>query len=243
MIKGIYTSASAMVPRLKKQELVANNLANASTPGYKKDRLFVQELTKAEKRLRPQQSDWQEPMINQIYTSFAPGVFDRTGNPLNMAIDGDGFFQVELADGTRALTRNGAFSVSPEGLLEIPGGAYLIGEGGTIEVGAGKVEVSGTGIVTSDGQNVGRIVPVTVENIDSLQKVGGSLFIVPEGTEMTPVTTANIQQGFLEASNVDIVKEMIEMIISFRNYEADSKAIKTQDDSLEQLFNRVGSSR
>ena len=69
------------------------------------------------------------------------------------------------------------------------------------------------------------------------------MFIVPEGTELTPVTTSTIQQGFLEASNVDIVKEMIEMIISFRNYEADSKAIKTQDDSLEQLFNRVGSSR
>lgn len=243
MIKGIYTSASAMVPRLKKQELVANNLANASTPGYKKDRLFVQELTKAEKRLRPQKSDWQEPMVDQIYTSFAPGAFDRTGNPLNLAIDGDGFFQVELADGSRALTRNGAFSVSADGLLEIPGGATLIGEGGAIEVGSGKVEISATGIVTSDGQNVGRITPVTVENFDTLHKVGGSLFVVPEGTELIPIETSNIQQGFLEASNVDIVKEMIEMIISFRNYEADSKAIKTQDDSLEQLFNRVGSSR
>lgn len=239
MIKGIYTSASAMVPRIKKQELTANNIANATTPGFKKDQIFIQELTKAEQKARPQKSDWQQPMIDQIYTSFAPGVFDRTGNPLNLAIDGDGFFQIELPDGTRALTRNGAFSINPDGMLEIPGGALVMGEGGPIEVGSGEIEISATGIIQSDGAIVGQITPVTVTNLMLLEKIGNSLFIVPDDAEVIEVETSTIQQGYLETSNVDIVREMIEMIISFRNYEADSKAIQIQDQSLEHLFNRV----
>ncbi len=239
MIKGIYTSASAMVPRIKKQELTANNIANASTPGFKKDQIFVKELSKAEQKIYPKKTDWQKPMIDQVYTSFAPGVFDRTGNPLNLAIDGDGFFQIELPGGTQALTRNGAFSVSSDGMLEVPGGALVLGDGGPIEVGSGKIEVSATGIVSSNGANVGKIVPVTVNDLTKLQKIGNSLFVLPDDAELIPVETSTIQQGYLEASNVDIVREMIEMIISFRNYEADSKSIQVQDQSLGHLFNRV----
>ena len=243
MIKGLYKSASAMIPRIKKQEIAANNLANASTPGYKKDRLFTKELSKAEKKIAPKRSDWEQPMIDQVYTSFAPGVFDNTGNPLNLAIDGDGFFTIELIDGTRALTRNGAFSVSQEGFLEVPGGAFVVGESGPIEVGSGQVEISATGIVSSDGSKVGTITPVTVNDFQQLNKVGGSLYLVPDDVELIPATNTTVRQGYLESSNVDIVKEMIEMIISFRNFEADSKSIQVQDNSLEQLFNRVGGGR
>lgn len=240
MIKGLYKSASAMIPRIKMQEISANNIANASTPGFKKDRLFTKELSRAEKKLLPKRDPWQQPMVDNVYTSFTPGVFDRTGNPLNLAIDGDGFFTLELPDGTRALTRNGAFSVSDQGFLEVPGGGLVMGEGGPIEVGAGQVEVSATGIVSSDGTSVGRITPVTVNNLQELEKVGGSLYLVPEGVELQDASKATIQQGYLEESNVDIVKEMIEMIISFRNFEADSKSVQVQDNSLEQLFSRVG---
>jgi len=230
-----------MIPRIKKQELVANNIANASTPGFKKDTIFTRELSRAEERLRPGKSDWQRPMIDEVYTNFAPGVFDKTGNPLDLAIDGDGFFQLELADGSTALTRSGAFTVDNEGFLSFPGGARLLGEGGAIEVGNGQVTVAQSGEVQSDGSTAGRITPVTVENLDRLEKVGSSMFIVPEGTTLIPVATSTIQQGFLEAANVDIVREMIDMIISFRQYEADSKSLQVQDQSLDHLFNRVGS--
>lgn len=241
MIKGLYRSASAMIPRIKKQEASANNIANASTPGYKKERIFTKELSRAELKIAHKRNDWEQPMVDKSYTSFAPGVFDHTGNPLNLAIDGDGFFQIELPDGTKALTRNGAFSVSPQGFLEIPGGALVMGEGGAITVGSGDVDVSSTGIVSSDGLTVGQITPVTVNDLQSLEKIGSSMFVVPEGEELIPETKSTIQQGYLEASNVDIVREMIEMIISFRNFEADSKSISVQDQSLEHLFQRVGS--
>lgn len=241
MIKGLYTSASAMIPRIKKQEAAANNIANASTPGFKKERIFTKELSKAELKIAPRRNEWEQPMVDKSYTSFAPGVFDKTGNPLNMAIDGDGFFTLELPDGTKALTRNGAFSVNNQGQLEIPGGALVMGESGAIEVGSGVVEVSGTGIVSSNGLAVGQITPVTVNDLQALDKIGNSMYVVPEGEELIPSTKSTVQQGYLEASNVDIVREMIEMIISFRNFEADSKSISVQDQSLEQLFSRVGS--
>jgi len=241
MIKGLYKSASAMIPRIKKQEASANNIANASTPGFKKERIFTKELSRAEMKIAHTRNDWEQPMVDKSYTSFAPGVFDNTGNPLHLAIDGDGFFTIELPDGTRALTRNGSFSVSNQGLLEIPGGALVMGEGGAIEVGSGAVEVSGTGIVSSDGLTVGQITPVTVNDLQALDKIGSSLFVVPEGEELIPATKSTVQQGYLESSNVDIVREMIEMIISFRNFEADSKSISVQDQSLEHLFSRVGS--
>jgi flagellar basal-body rod protein FlgF len=240
VIKGIYTSASGMIPRVKKQELSANNLANASTPGFKKDAIFTHELSRAKRKLLPRKSDWQQPMVDEIYTNFAPGVFDKTGNPLDLAIDGDGFFQLELSDGSTALTRAGAFTVNNEGLMCFPGGALLLSEGGPLEVGSGQVIVAQNGDVQVDGGSVGRLIPVTVADLDQLEKIGSAMFRVPDGVPLISVDTATIQQGFLEAANVDIVREMIEMIISFRQYEADSKSVQIQDQSLDHLFNRVG---
>jgi len=239
MIKGIYTSASGMIPRLRKQELTANNLANASAPGYKKDLLFTHELTKAEKKLAPKRTDWEMPMVDTTYTDFTPGTFDQTGNPLDFAIDGDGFFQIQLDDGSRVLTRAGNFEVNPQGQLAFPGGGVLIGEGGPIEIGGGKVTVAATGEVDVDGSVVGKIVPVTVPDLTQLKKIGGMMFVVPAGVEPSASPHATIQQGYQETSNVDIVSEMIEMIISFREYEANSKAVQTQDQSLDHLFNKV----
>jgi flagellar basal-body rod protein FlgG len=230
-----------MIPRIKKQETSANNIANAATSGYKKDQVFTRELSRAERKLKPKKSDWEQPMIDDIYTSFAPGVFDKTGNTTDFAIDGGGFFQLELGDGTQVLTRSGAFEVDSDGFLSFPGGARLVSESGAIEVGNGVISVGTDGTVESDGSVVGRIVPQTVADLDQLEKIGSSAFRVPDGVALIPVETATIQQGFLEASNVDVVREMIDMIISFRNYEADAKAIQAQDQSLDHLFGRVGS--
>lgn len=239
MIKGIHTSASGMLPRLRKQELLANNLSNASAPGYKKDMLFTRELTRAEKKVMPKRSDWEVPMVNSTYTDYTAGTFDKTGNPLDLAIDGEGFFQLELDNGSRVLTRAGNFEVNAAGQLAFPGGALLIGEGGPVEVGEGALSISSTGEIDVNGSTVGKIVPVTVPDLTQLKKIGGLMFEIPEGVQPTPVPTATIQQGYLETSNVDIVSEMIEMIISFREYEANAKAVQTQDQSLDHLFNKV----
>jgi len=243
MIKGLYTSASGMMPNLKRQEATANNIANAGVSGFKKDAVFSRELSKAEKKVAHRRTDWEKPMVDDLYTDYSQGHFSKTGNQFDLAIEGDGFFTLQLDDGTTALTRSGSFSVSSDGLLSHPSGGTVLGEGGPIEVLGTEFAVAQDGEVQVDGTVVGRIVPQTVENLDDLEKIGGSLFAVPEGVNLNQVQFSSIRQGFVENSNVDIVREMVDMIISFRAYEANSKAVKSQDNSLNHLFQRVGLGR
>jgi len=240
MIKGLYKSASGMLPSLKKQELTANNVSNVSTPGYKKDSMFTKELSRAESKMSIKKSDWQQPISPEIYVDFQSGAFDRTGNALDLAIDGDGFFTIQLEDGSTAITRNGSFTVNREGLLSVPGGGIVLADGGAVEIGNGQVAVSASGQIEIDGANAGKITPVTVNDLQSLTKIGKSMFLVPQNEELVPVTTSTIRQGYLESSNVDIVSEMVNMIIAYRNYEANAKALQSQDTSLASLFSRVG---
>ena len=111
MIKGIYTSASGMLPQVKKQEITANNVANAASTGFKKDRLFTKELTDAEQKNLKTNADWIKPMVSKVFVDHSPGVFERTGNPLNLAINGDGLFTIQLSDGQVAVTRAVALEV------------------------------------------------------------------------------------------------------------------------------------
>ncbi len=239
MIKGLYRSASGMLPTIKRQETIANNVSNANTAGFKKDAVFTKELTKAQRKHLPVRSDWEQPMIDDVYTNFEGGSFARTDNPLDLAIDGDGFFQVELADGRTALTRSGSFSVNREGLLAHTDGPILLAEGGAIEPGNGTLTVSAAGEIEVNGNVIGRVRPVTVDNLQILEKIGASLFVLPEGVQTTPVNNSVIRQGYLEESNVDIVREMIDMIVAFREYEANARAVTTQDNTLDHLFKRV----
>lgn len=240
MIKGLYTSASGMLPQVKKQEITANNVANAGATGFKKERLFTKELNRAEIKQIKTKSDWERPMATSTFVDYSPGVFDHTGNPLDIAIDGDGFFTLKLEDGTIALTRAGSFEVNADGVMSFPGGATLEGEGGALQIGNGRVTIAATGEVQVNDFSVGRIIPVTVDDLSKLTKVGSSLFIVPQNVPLIPVPISTIQQGYLETSNVDIVSEMVEMIISYRTYEANANSVRTQDESLEKLFSRVG---
>ncbi len=239
MIKGMYRSVSGMLPNMKKQEAIANNLANASTSGYKKDVEFSRELSKAELKTKPRTNDWQSTLDSRVRVDFTLGAFDKTGNPLDMAIDGDGFFALQGPDGSNALTRSGSFVVDSEGFLALPGGYRLLGEGGALQVGSGELKVAASGEVEVDGLAVGTIVPRSVADLDTLQRLGGSLFEVPQGEEVIPSINATIQQGYKESSNVDVVAEMVDMIVSYREYEANAKALQTQEATLDHLFRRV----
>lgn len=239
MIKGMYSSAAGMIPRVKSQERIANNIANATTAGFKKDKAFVRELSRAEQRLTPSQVDWRKPVAEQTYVDYSAGIFDRTDNPLDLAIEGDGFFLLQDDQGGQYLTRAGTFSVNADGILEFPNGYSLIGDGGSIGVGSGAVTVSATGEVQSDGNLVGRITPVTVPDVQDLQKIGHSMFVLPAGSQPAPATEFSIRQGYLETSNVEIVREMVDMMVAYRTYEANAKALQTQDGSLDHLFQRV----
>ncbi len=239
MIKGLYRSGSAMVPRIKQQETLANNLANVSTPGYKKDMLFTRELTKAQAKSIPRQSDWQTPMIDQVYTQYSQGTLDKTGNPLDLALEGEGFLMLETPTGENLLTRAGNFAVDSEGFLATPDGNRLMGSSGTLNVGSGVLTISESGEIEVDNNIIGSIRVVEIEEPNKLQKTGRSGFMIPDGVEPIAAVNFAIRQGYLENSNVDMVKEMVEMIVSYRNYEADAKSLQTQDESLEKLITNV----
>ncbi|UCD17476.1 MAG: flagellar basal-body rod protein FlgF [Candidatus Zixiibacteriota bacterium] len=240
MIKGLYRSASAMIPRIKQQETIANNLANAAAPGFKRDKVFSKELSRVQAKQAMSRSDWQTPMIDQVYADHSQGTLDRTDNPLDMALEGSGFFVLEGEDGELFLTRAGNFMVSPDGFLVSPGGHRVLSEGGPIAITSGEISVSEAGQVAVDGTEVGRIRVADITEPAELTKSGDSEFRVPEGIELRAAVDYVIRNGYLEASNVNTIREMVDMISSFRSYESDAQALKAQDDSLEKLINNVG---
>lgn len=243
MIKGLYRSASAMIPRIKQQETIANNLANASSSGYKKDMIFTKELSKAEARHAMKQNDWQTPMIDQVYTDYEQGGLDETGNPLDLALEGSGFFVFDAGDGEQVLSRSGALMVDNEGYLANADGHRILGDGGAINVGAGEVSVSENGQVEVDGAPVASVQVVEPTDTNQLTKAGNTEFNIPDGIELTAAVNFAVRQGYLESSNVEVVNEMVNMITSYRNFEADANSIKAQDESLEKLFTNVGRAR
>ena len=240
MIKGIYSSASGMVPSVRKQEFHANNIANAKTTGFKKDVQFNRELNKAEAKNQIKRSDWQQPLVDQVFVDYSSGAFDKTGNPLDLAIEGDGFFVLLDDQGNQFLSRAGMFEVSREGLIQFPGGLLLNGQGGPIEVGVGELTVNQSGEVQVDGSTVNQIIPQTVSDVSLLEKVGSSLFKVPDGVELFASAQPIVRQGYLEMANLNIVQEMVDMIVTYRTFEANSKALQSQDSSLDNLFDKVG---
>ncbi len=242
MLKGLYQSASAMLPRLRQQEAIANNLANASSPGYRKDAVFTKELSRAQAKHMHRRTDWVQPMIDQVYTNFEQGSMDKTDNPLDLALEGDGFFVYETGEGDRIYSRAGDLTIDPQGFLVNPDGQMLQGEGGPINVGSGNISIAESGQVEVDNIPQATIQVVDFDDKSVLQKVGTG-FMIPDGIEPAAAVHFAIRQGYLETANVEIIQEMVNMIISFRNYEADAQAAKAQDDSLEKLMGNVGRAR
>jgi flagellar basal-body rod protein FlgF len=236
MIKGIYTSAMAMRQGILRQDVTANNLANANTTGFKRDRLFVEELTAA-----AAENPTTDPLsVNtRHWTEFTNGAFNPTAGPLDFALQSDGFFVVN--DGQNEFyTRDGHFERNADGQLVDTMGRAVQGDGGNITLPAGLVTVSPDGYVSVNGAVVDRLRVVKFDDPQALQKASGSAFTKSDDAAETPVDNPVVRQGFLETSNVDTVKEMVEMISTARNYEINAKLLTTQDDTLRHAVNEIG---
>jgi flagellar basal-body rod protein FlgF len=235
MIKGIYTSAMAMRQGILRQEVTANNLANANTTGFKRDRLFVEELTAAG------ENPTTDPLsVNtRHWTEFTSGAFNPTGGPLDLALQSRGLFVV--SDGqTEYYTRDGRFQRGADGLLVDVQGRAVQGDGGSITLPAGLVSVSPEGVISVDGVVIDRLRVVNFDDPQALRKASGSAFTKSDDAAEIPMENAVVRQGFLEASNVDTVKEMVEMISTARNYELNAKLLTAQDETLRHAVNDIG---
>ncbi len=232
MLRGIYNTASSMVPRMRKQEVIANNMANAETAGYKKDSMFLRIFKKEQEvSLKGLQPSWEVRMIDKLYTDYSGGSLEATGRELDLALQSEGFFTVLTPNG-EAYTRNGAFSLGPDGSLVNSDGYPVLADGGPVILTGNQVSFGNDGQITVDDQAIGKLRIVDFEDPDAIRKVSGTLYALNEGA--TPITppSVNVRQGYLEKSNVDILREMVEMIDTYRMFETGQKMIQIQDDTL-----------
>ncbi len=259
MIRALWTAASGMESQQKSIDVVANNLANVNTAGFKKSRADFQDLMYQNLKTTgsPSTNTTQVPTGIQIGLGsrlaavtkiFTTGDFSQTGNELDMAIEGDGFFQIQLPDGTTAYSRSGAFKKDNTGRVVTSDGYPLL-PAITIPANATKTSIGNDGTVSvlQAGQNtptqVGNIQLVLFSNPAGLSAQGKNLFIESEAsgapTTGTPGQTGlgTIAQYFLEMSNVSVMEEMVNMITGQRAYEVNSKAVQAADEMLQTANN------
>jgi flagellar basal-body rod protein FlgG len=225
MDRGLYLAASGMLAEQVRQDQIANDLANASTPGYKGDRTAQRTFgdillaNRATGQTVGSQSTAVE--VDKIETDFSPQPAKETGEPLDFAVVGDGFFAVQTDKGVR-YTRNGQFTASAEGLLVTAQGDRVLGAGG------GPIKVGDNGEVDPR-----RLQVVTLQ---SPRKDGDSLVTGTPGGG----TRGQVRAGALEASGADPARSMVDMIASMRAFEAGQKVIQTIDETLGKAAGNVG---
>lgn len=255
MIRSLYTAATGMEAQQLNMDVIANNLANVNTSGFKKSRVDFQDLLYQTLRTAgsTQAQGMQVPTGIQvglgtraaaIQKIFTPGDYQQTGNDLDLIIEGDGFFQVMLPSGELAYTRDGSFKIDGEGRVVTSDG-YPVQPEITIPAETKDIAIGadGTISVTAAGQNepqeLGQIQIVKFLNPAGLISEGRNLLVTSaasgEPITGTPGTDGlgTIAQGFVEMSNVKVVEEMVNMITAQRAYEANSQAIRIADQMLE----------
>jgi flagellar basal-body rod protein FlgG len=225
MERGLYIAASGMLAEMVRQDQIANDLANGSTPGYKADRstqTSFGDLMLSNASTGAQVGSLGLGVrIDQTTTDLSAAPLRETGEALDFAVEGDGYFGVRTPQGIR-YTRNGQFGVSPQGTLITATGGIVLSQGG------GPINVSAAGTV--DPRQLG------IFNVNNPQKQGDSLF---SGAAAGRATGA-VRAGAIEGSNADPTRSMVDMIASFRAFESGQRVIRTIDQTLQKAANQVG---
>ncbi len=275
----MWVPLSGAIAQQRNVDTIANNVANSNTPGFKKDQLVFKEyLTALEnnsgdidlpgKEFRPedfyrsQGAEHAFVKVDGSYSSHEQGMLEPTGNPLDIGIRGDGFFEVLTPNGIR-FTRRGTFSISSNGELVTDQGYKVLskinlnqnqnkgGETTTIAVPPpeqrviklenGKININLTGDVSSGPTNVGTLSVVEFNDVHTLKKEGDSLYINEDNANIiSEAKNSSIHQGFVESSNVNPVEEMSNLIKANRNFESIQKVIKTYDNISGRAVNEIG---
>jgi len=226
MDSGYYAASTALAARTQALDTIANNLANASTPGYRaQHNVFSAVLAEA--------GDEAETSLNQAMNNYGimsgttldrtQGALQKTGNSLDVAIQGSGFFVVHTAKGTM-YTRDGSFQVSASGQLTTAAGDEVEGEKGPIAMLPGPVSISANGTISSNGAVAGKLKLVDFAPTADLKSVGGTYYAAAEKDEI-PAVGSKVEQGSLENSNVNPVSSMVELITAQRSAEMMQKAL------------------
>ena len=241
----IYKAAAGALLQQMRLDVLSNNLANVNTVGFKADQPEFR-LDPLDKASYPGSPDgkilnpYSPPM--QVGINYMPGQTVQTGNALDVALMGSGFFEVRTKAGLE-YTRNGNLTVNADGVLSSSDGYPVMGEGGEITIQGAKVEIAENGDVVVDGNVLDRLKVVDFPRPYDLKKTGNTRF-VPAKTDVRsqPAADYTISQGFVEASNVDAIATMTEIIETTRVFESYQRVIRASDDATAKAVNDVGRS-
>ncbi len=252
---SLYSAATGMEAQQLNLNTIANNLANVNTPGFKRSKIEFQDLLYQ----RPRGVGTETGGGNLVPTGvevgngsrvaatakvFTQGQVNATGEKLDVAIQGDGFFEVQRPDGTIAYTRDGSFKLSPTGQVTNNDGLPILSGFQPIPPGATSVNISESGEVTvqsATGSQTFRVALTRFANPSGLRSLGGNLFEetsasgTPEAGQPGEQGFGHVLQGYIEMSNVNIVEEMVNLIVAQRAYEINSKSIQTSDEMLQSV--------
>jgi len=254
---SLYSSATGMQAQQMNLDTISNNLANVNTTGFKRTKIEFQDLLYQQSR--PAGADGgagnlvpagvQVGAGSRVVSTakiFTQGTLAQTGERLDLAIQGDGFYEVQRPDGTSAFTRDGSFKVNATGQVVTNDGLPVLSGFQPIPTGATDISVSQTGDVsvrTASGTTSFKIQLVRFANPTGLENAGGNLYTettasgTPELGNPGEQGYGTVSQGYLEGSNVNVVQEMVNMIIAQRAYEINSKAVQTSDSMLQEINN------
>ena len=228
-----------MTALLKKTDVTANNLANISTNGFKKDHFFVQYLEENDKSSFPE----------TVKTDFRPGTMKETGNPLDLAIGGKGFFSLMDQEGNSSFTRDGHFKIDEEGFLITLNGETVMGKKGTInlkpseEEKISNINITQVGEVFLNDKFIDQLLIVDFNDYEKINKSGNSQYTNNDIENVIELEDFRIIQGGLEGSNVDPMVEMVQLLETQRNFESTQRAVRSIDDALKKATNEVGKYR
>jgi len=255
MVRGLFTAYTGMANEQKRLDIIANNLANAATVGYKEENvvsqsfdsvltLKIKDASEAYNN-RPIGNMTLGVKLGEVYTNFGQGSLRQTSGTYDLALEGKGFFTLRVVDkaGNESLqyTRNGAFTMTRDGRIVDGEGNRLMGLAGEIAVPpeAVNVVIDQTGAIYADGVYIDTLMIADFEDYNYLIKAGDTMYKALDGAVMIE-TNARVSQGYTEQSNVNVVSEMVEMITITRAYEANQKAIQSIDKTLDLAANSVG---
>lgn len=238
-ISAVANTSQRMMQQL---DVAAHNLANTSTSGFKAEHLHY-----SVKQLRTYGKETSSALSLDGILSFegikitdsSQGVLTKTGNSLDMAIEGEGFFCIQQKNGT-TYTRNGSFVLNKNGELVTKTGLNVLGESGAIRINGQSVEVDNDGSIRVDGNAVGKVKIVTFKNINNLVRSSEGQFIDEGNAEITKTDKYRVVGGYLESSNVNSIKEMVDMIDLQRSFESYQKIILTFSDLDKISINKIG---
>jgi flagellar basal-body rod protein FlgG len=242
MLEGLYSAAAGTEAQQQRLDAISNDLANLDTPGYQSERVGFEDLLYSSAGAT--QGAGVTTGAGAAATDLGPsqimGTVGQTGQPLDLAINGDAYFEVKQPDGTNALTRNGQFQIDGKGQLTTPAG-MLVQPPITVPPGtlASDVSVSPGGIVSVQGKTLGTINLVTVAAPGQLQEAGGSLLLATAASgAIVKATGSTVVQGSLNSSDVNLANEMVQMMDVEQSYSMSSKAMNIETQML-QIANQV----